>query len=215
VVTPSTAITASAVSAAPPTAPTTAAAPTPTTTVETTASGSDDQAVAVAPRTAWNGVLPEGGVPASTSSSVPVALRVAALGIDAPIVPSGTAADDGGLDLADDTTSVAWFRDGPQPGASGSAVLAAHVDHDGAEGVFFRLDGLPTGSPVEVDFADGSTLAFVTTSEAVRLPKASLPIDEVFRRGGPAVLTLVTCGGRFDRTARSYEDNTIVTAIPV
>jgi hypothetical protein len=159
-------------------------------------------------------VLPDGGVPVSATSSLPVALRIPALGVDAPIVAAGTAGDDGGLDLPDDTTSVAWFRDGARPGASGSAVLAAHVDHDGAEGVFFSLADLAPGSPVEVVFADGSTQAFATTGDPVSRPKASLPIDEVFRRGGAPVLTLVTCGGRFDRAARSYEDNTIVTAVP-
>jgi sortase (surface protein transpeptidase) len=144
-----------------------------------------------------------------------VALRIPDLGIDAPIVAAGTAAADGGLELPADTTSVAWFRDGARPGASGSAVLAAHVDHDGREGVFFWLSRLPAGAAVEIAFADGTAARFVTTADAVQLPKASLPIDEVFRRGGPPVVTLVTCGGPFDGTARSYEDNTIVTAVPM
>jgi hypothetical protein len=48
----------------------------------------------------------------------------------------------------------------------------------------------------------------------VSYPKSSLPVGELFRRGGPPVLTIVTCGGHFDPRARSYADNVTVVAVP-
>jgi hypothetical protein len=40
-------------------------------------------------------------------------------------------------------------------------------------------------------------------------------VDRIFARDGAPQLVLITCGGTFDRTIRSYEDNVVVTAEPV
>lgn len=45
-----------------------------------------------------------------------------------------------------------------------------------------------------------------------RISKAEVPLDRVFTLDGDPHLVLVTCGGAFDREARSYTDNYIVTA---
>jgi sortase (surface protein transpeptidase) len=162
----------------------------------------------------WSGVLPTGAVSVGDAAPVPVGIRVDALGVEAPIVPVGTT-EDQMLELPTDATTVAWFRSGPRPGGSGSAVLAAHVDYAGQPGVFFDLGRLEPGARIDVAFSDGTWRSFATTGPAVLLPKGALPVDDVFRRGGVPVLTLVTCGGPFDHARRSYEDNTIVTAVPV
>jgi len=47
------------------------------------------------------------------------------------------------------------------------------------------------------------------------LPKADLAAAQVFRRDGDHALVLVTCGGAFDRTTRTYAENVVVTAVPV
>jgi sortase (surface protein transpeptidase) len=221
-----------AVSTAPPTTPATAPpTPAPATAPPTTAppaavpltlpapvllASSDPPAgrVELAQPATWGGVLPTGAVSIGAAGPVPVGIRVDVLGVEAPIVPVGTT-DDQMLELPTDAATVAWFRSGPAPGGSGSAVLAAHVDYAGQPGVFFDLDLLEPGSQIDVAFADGTWRSFATTGPAVLLPKGALPVDVVFRRGGEPVLTLVTCGGVFDRVRRSYEDNTIVTAVPV
>jgi hypothetical protein len=45
-------------------------------------------------------------------------------------------------------------------------------------------------------------------------PKSRIPLDRYFVRDGPLRLTLITCGGRFDRDTGNYEDNIVVTAQP-
>ena len=52
-------------------------------------------------------------------------------------------------------------------------------------------------------------------AERIQLAKEQVPMEQLFRTGGDPVLTLVTCGGAFDRSERSYADNIIVWATPV
>jgi hypothetical protein len=175
--------------------------------------GGVGEAAAVAEPTSWTGRLPSGAMALAAEQARPVRLRVAALQLDAPVVPAGVAVD-GRLELPGDTHTVAWFVGGAVPGDSGSAVLAAHVDWGGAKGVFFELADLPDGAEIRVDFADGSSLVFRSVGRPEARGKHELPVDELFRRGGEASLTLVTCGGEFDPSVRAYADNTLVSASP-
>lgn len=140
----------------------------------------------------------------------PSRLRIAALGIDAAVVALGVAPT-GAMDVPSDADTVAWYEYGPDPGAPGSAVLAAHVDYNGRKGVFFRLGDLRAGDVVIVDFADGGSRTFVV-QERASVAKEALPADELFRREGRPVLTLITCGGDFNPATRSYRNNVIVRA---
>jgi hypothetical protein len=48
-----------------------------------------------------------------------------------------------------------------------------------------------------------------------RVPKARLTAGtDAFAQDGPARLVLVTCGGHYDATRHTYEDNLLVTATP-
>lgn len=143
----------------------------------------------------------------------PTRLRIPALGVDAPVRAFGVAPS-GEMDVPADAATVAWYEHGPGPGQPGSAVLAAHVDHDGQRGVFFDLANVAAGSEVVVQLASGRARRFVV-GERASIAKVALPIDELFRRDGDAVLTLITCGGEFDAAARSYRSNVVVRAAPV
>ena len=61
--------------------------------------------------------------------------------------------------------------------------------------------------------ADGTSARFVVVG-VERHPKTDLPVERVFGGDGPPRLAVVTCGGRFDRSLRSYEDNVVVFAEP-
>lgn len=139
----------------------------------------------------------------------PVALRIPALGIDAPVRPVGVEPD-GEMEVPA-ASDVGWYRFGPTPGAAGSAVLAAHVDYDGQRGVFFDLRELTGGERVEVTLADGTQQAYEVQG-VEQIPKGDLRDSGVFARTGAPRLTLITCGGSFDADARSYRDNIVVYA---
>ena len=90
-------------------------------------------------------------------------------------------------------------------------MLAAHVDWAGRPAVFYDLVELAVGGVVVVTTDDGTERRFVVTSRR-SFPKGQLPPD-LFRRTGPSVLTLITCGGTFDDEARSYRENVVVEAV--
>jgi sortase (surface protein transpeptidase) len=144
----------------------------------------------------------------------PARIRIPALGVDATIVEVGVEPD-GGMEIPTDVTTVGWYRHGPTPGATGSSVLAGHVDsRTQGRGAFFDLRRLAVGDRVEVEFDDGTTTTFEVQGRDV-VDKEVVPLEDVFDRDGPARVTLVTCGGDFDAGARSYESNVVVVAVPV
>lgn len=150
--------------------------------------------------------------PEAALTSPPARLTVPAIDVDAQVAGVGVDPD-GGMEVIEDIERVGWYEHGPVPGASGSSVLAAHVDTEEGRGVFFDLVELEVGDKVEVRDADG-TLQRFEISAVDRHHKDELPVEELFARDGPGRLTLITCGGPFDPEQRSYRDNVVVTALP-
>ncbi len=139
----------------------------------------------------------------------PVRIRMGAIDIDAPITDVGVELD-GELEIPG-ATEVGWYQFGSRPGETGNAVLAAHVDYNGELGAFFELREGAVGDIVEIDVEDGETLTFVVRQRA-QYRKDELPFDEIFRRDGAAGVVLITCGGDFNPSVRSYEDNVVLFA---
>lgn len=144
----------------------------------------------------------------------PVALSIDTIGMRARVVPVGVEHGTRTVEVPADVHVVGWFRFGPAPGASGSAVLIGHVDSrtQGA-GAFFRLRELGPGDTISVASADGSRSTFRVVARR-SYPKDELP-EGLFRRSGRPALALVTCGGAFDWATRSYADNVVVFAVPL
>jgi sortase (surface protein transpeptidase) len=151
---------------------------------------------------------------ATSTAAVPLGLRIEALGIDAPVGAYGVDGN-GQMDVPDNVTEAGWYKFGPAPGQPGSAVIAAHVDLAGpGRGLFYDLDELEPGDLISVIHADGSVSDFEVFARSVYL-KSELPLETIFSRTGSPVLTLITCGGGFSRSANSYDSNVVVYAIPV
>jgi hypothetical protein len=146
----------------------------------------------------------------AAGSGRPVRLLAPAAGIDTALPPLHLDAT-GTLVPPDDIRTAGWFADGPAPGEVGPAVLVGHVDSTAGPGVFFRLRDLRPGDDVEVRRVDGSAVRFTVTRVA-RYPKSAFPTAAVYGPTPDAELRLVTCGGTFDRAARSYLDNVVVYA---
>ena len=141
----------------------------------------------------------------------PVRLVVPAVGVDA--VLTGAGLDPAGALVPPADPAVAgWYTGGPVPGETGPAVIAGHVDWAGAPAVFAGLADLGPGAEVLVERADGSTERF-TVTRVTRYPKDAFPAAAVYGPTPDAQLRLITCGGTFDRAARSYRDNVVVDAV--
>jgi len=140
----------------------------------------------------------------------PVRLRVPVIGVSARVIPLKLDRNRR-LIAPKSFTHVGWNKAGPEPGEPGTAVIAGHVDSKSGPAVFYRLRRLRKGDRVHVDRADGSTVTF-TVFRVARYPKNRIPNKEVYGPAKGAQLRLITCGGEFDRTRRSYRDNVVVFA---
>ncbi|SOD93210.1 class F sortase [Blastococcus haudaquaticus] len=165
-----------------------------------------------------------------TAGAVPVALRgpappevevvagapapdrlvVPSAGVDAALIGAGPDAE-GALVPPADPAVAGWYTEGPAPGETGPAVVTGHVDWAGAPGVFAGLAAVDAGAEIRVVRADGSTALF-TVTRVERAPKTAFPTTEVYGPTSGAELRLITCGGVFDRSRGSYEDNVVVFA---
>lgn len=156
-------------------------------------------------------VPPAAATPVPTAAP-PTQLRLAALGIDAPVKPQTVAAD-GTLGVSDNIAELGWWSGGaPAGSATGTTVIDGHVDSAvTGEGAFFPLSHTPLGSVIEVTTSQG-ILRYVVQARR-SYPKTALPAD-IFRQDGPGRLALITCGGTFDTSTRNYTDNIVVFATP-
>ncbi|WP_405656110.1 class F sortase [Streptomyces sp. RK9] len=133
-----------------------------------------------------------------------VSTRLRAVGVDS----------DGRAEIPSDPATAGWYRYGPAPGdPSGSAVLVGHVDsRTGDLGAFAALYDVRAGDDVIVERGAAAPLRYRVSARQI-VPKKELP-DEVFRRDGRPVLTLITCAAPFDRARGGYQKNLVVTAEP-
>ncbi|GAA4446012.1 class F sortase [Phytohabitans houttuyneae] len=145
----------------------------------------------------------------------PERLAIPAIGVDATVRATGVDRATGELDVPPSVDTVGWYRFGPDlASGAGSIVIAGHVDSaEEGEGAFFRLRELRAGDTVMVRGAGGAERVYTVDSRRV-YAKSSAPLDRLFARDGPPRLTLITCGGAFDRETGHYRDNVVVTATP-
>lgn len=151
-------------------------------------------------------------VTARTDAEAPPPRRVSIdrIGVDSRLVGLRVQSD-GTLEVPADYDVAGWHRAGTAPGDHGPAVIVGHVDSFEGPAVFFRLRELQPGDRVTVTRTDGSQVPFEVYG-LERYAKADFPTEAVYGPTSGPELRLVTCGGRFDATSRSYQDNVVVYA---
>ena len=152
---------------------------------------------------------PLGSVMTEGTSTIPLRLRIVALQVDAKIQQVGRTSA-GLMGIPSNFTDVAWYKLGPQPGGTGSAVIAGHLDNALAlSGVFKHLGDLRIGDEVDVDTAAAGTIRFRVIRIAV-YPYDQVPLDELFKKNDGAYLNLVTCAGVWLKSKKTYDQRLIV-----
>lgn len=156
-----------------------------------------------------------GGLPDPAPAVAPARLDIPAIGLSASVRPVGIDPRTGDFAVPPSVDEVGWYRFGPGLEASaGSVVIAGHVDSaEQGQGAFYRLRTLKPGDPITVSGPDGVVRRFQVVGRE-EWPKTTIPLGRYFARDGALRLTLITCGGPFDASARSYRDNIVVTAAP-
>jgi sortase (surface protein transpeptidase) len=118
---------------------------------------------------------------------------------------------DGTMEVPPEGFPAGWYTGAPTPGELGPAILAGHVDWAGAPAVFYDLRQLEAGDEITVVRKDGTAAVFRVTG-LEQYAKESFPTEVVYGDIQHAGLRLITCGGSFDRSARSYVDNLVAFA---
>jgi hypothetical protein len=146
----------------------------------------------------------------------PLSVTIGALGVSAPLVPVGIMSD-GAMEIPEEVGVVGWYaREGRRisPGDPGTAVLAGHRDsRQQGRGALHDLGELEEGDVIHVVHIDGHVSVW-QVDRTMLTPRDELPTDALYRSEGAPQLAIVTCGGRFERSARSYTHNVIVIATP-
>jgi sortase (surface protein transpeptidase) len=141
----------------------------------------------------------------------PVRIEIPSIGVQTHIVALGLETD--GTMEVPSYENAGWYEGGARPGENGPAVIAAHVDSTTGPAVFYRLHELLVGDAVVVTRRDGSVARFVV-DRLERHSKDAFPTQHVYGPTPGPTLRLVTCGGAFDETQRSYVENLVAFASP-
>ncbi|WP_415950487.1 class F sortase [Streptomyces sp. KLOTTS4A1] len=158
-----------------------------------------------------------GGAPARQAGaqalppSPPTRIRIPAIDVDVPLTGLGLT-EDGSLDVppAERSDLAGWYESGTTPGATGTAIVAGHVDNAEGPSVFYSLGSLTKGRSIEVDRTDGRTAVFTVDAVEVYDSRA-FPDDKVYGAAQRPELRVITCGGGYSKK-RGYLGNVVVFA---
>lgn len=154
-------------------------------------------------------------------------IRIPVVGVDAQVGARMVGAD-GVMDTPHGPADVAWYDMslwggmGGAPGKGRNAIFSGHVDYDynvpyakvpyRGDGVFSEIRLLSQGDLIDIDYG-GQTLRYQVVwrkqlSASSGTDWASIWSSDVAKDS----ITLFTCGGAFDPTAREYADRVVVRA---
>jgi len=143
----------------------------------------------------------------------PTTLSLPDLGVDSAQVLAVGLESNGELEVPG-VEQVGWYQFGAGvDGGRGSAVLAAHIAYNGRNGVFRYLADSEIGDEIVID-RNGQAVQYRVTA-VQQFNKFELPIDDLFSENSEERLVLITCGGQFNPSVGSYDDNMVVIATPV
>jgi LPXTG-site transpeptidase (sortase) family protein len=153
--------------------------------------------------------------PSPLMIAAPVRVRIPAINVDTKVLPVGLDKNNA-IEIPEDIRYVGWYELGVPPGVDrGSAVLVAHRDgRVQGRGVFYFLGNLKLGDKVIVKNSAGEDLPYKVVAREL-IKKKKLPYEELFAVDGPPRLTLISCGGYYDPNNGGYQDNVVVTAVPM
>lgn len=129
-------------------------------------------------------------------------------GVTAPIVRVGVGPN--GMVVPHNARDVAWLDQGPFPGDTNNAVLAGHINYSRVAGSFSRLTQLSPGEIVSVTL-DGKRWDFKVTWNCLFDRNTDQAAQIMGRTDVPSV-TLISCGGVFDRAAGTHNKRVAVRA---
>ena len=140
----------------------------------------------------------------------PVRLIIPKIGLDAAIEDVGLTADEA-MAAPSGPDTVGWYKFGPRPGNSGSAVMDGHSGYaDGRAAAFDDLPELGKGDRLYIEDVNGRRASFVVRT--TRLYARDADAATVFAPTTSSRLNLITCTGSFDVAAGTHSQRLVVFA---
>lgn len=125
-------------------------------------------------------------------------LIIPTIGVNAAIEPVGVLAD-GNLAVPTQKPwdGVGWYRNGPYPGAQGSAVIDGHLDRPkGLPAVFWKLRDLHVGDIITIVNPGEMPLHFRVLESKYYVANTA-PSQKIFGNNAGNFLNLITCAGQW------------------
>ena len=166
--------------------------------------------VALAALTVRASAAAAANTPDEPPPSTPMRLVLPSLGVDAPVAALDLR-DDGTMPAPDRADLVAWYTFSAAAGDEGNVVLAGHRDWQGRRGVFVALGQLQPGDDLWLQDAVGSWHHYTVVWSA-RYPVDGAPVAALVGPTEHPAVTLITCGGVFDRVLGRYLERQLVRA---
>jgi Sortase domain len=153
-------------------------------------------------------------------------LVISKIGVNAPLThrrvpPNGVMPNPDGADDIAYYDFSGFQRLGGAPGLGGNAVFAGHVDSGTkackngtqpppCEAVLWDLNTLRLGDVIEVHLSGRVHRYEVTSNQPI--PAATGPWEQIVTATAQETVTIITCGGDFNRETREYTNRQVVTA---
>lgn len=148
------------------------------------------------------------------AADLPKRLEIPQLGVVARVLDVGNDRT-GHVGVPVSLYDVAWYTNSSKPmRASGSSLIVGHIGTAGLPGVFQELHTIKLPADITVVMGDDSKHVYRVTAKE-QVPVASMDMSRYlkFSEGSPQVLHLITCGGEFDKSTRTYKDRIVITAV--
>jgi len=136
----------------------------------------------------------------------PVRLAIPKIDVETSISYMGLTAS-GDMEAPKTNEDAGWYKYGPHPGNTGSAVIAGHLGV-GNDAIFAQLDVLAKGDIVNVTDDRGQTASFQVTH--TRTYAYDAEPSEVFNSTMGTHLNLITCEGDWNSATRTYSARLVV-----
>jgi hypothetical protein len=145
--------------------------------------------------------------------STPLRLRIPAINVDSTLKRIGLTSrgEIATPPLVKDSHAY-WLDVSPTPGQIGPSTIIGHVDSAAyGPGIFFKLGDMRQRDKIYLTRSDG-TVAMFEVERVAEYNKTRFPTHAVYGNLDHAGLRLITCGGTFDSSIKSYESNIVVYA---
>ena len=176
--------------------------------VDTTLLGADEPPTATPIPTATL----EPPATATPAPEVPIArLIIPSIKVNAQVNPRGILAN-GVMEDPKGPTEVAWYTFSTLPNHVGNIVMAGHVDYANyGAAVFYNISKLKEGDEIQIDLVNGERATYRVTN-VTSYDADTAPVAEIVGPTDVETVTLITCGGTFNRSTRDYDRRTVVRA---